>query len=434
MTDDDTAMAVARRAAQASLEQLTRNLGPTERAALAREHKAFQRARALPNADVLLLLMLFYTHANFSLRVTAWFACVGLGLHVSAESLGDRFRNCGPWLRALLLHQLAHTARVAVPLRTRLRIADGSVRCRDGATGTDRRVHILYEPGASVPTGVEVTDEHGAEGLNQGSLAAHTVVLADRNDGRYREVQTARERKVDLLARTHLQTQPLRDAAGIARNASWWTDAADRGVLDHAVAVTRGDDPPLAARLIVVPLPPEAAGRARQKVRKAATKKGKQPDPLAMHLAGYLCLLTTLAADVLSVAEACALYRIRWQVECFLKRAKSVAGLDVIRGGDALVDAQIWARLLCLCDQEARRPHEGSLRPKNTDRTGRPPALWRWLQVMRLVWVAPFAMLASLRLKLVPTKVQDQLLRERPRARGVRDVGDMFAFLTPVGA
>jgi hypothetical protein len=434
MTDEDTALRVARRTAEASLEHLTRTLGPTERAALAREHKAFQRARAIPNPDVLRLLLLFYTHANFSLRVTAWFARVGLGLQISPESLADRFRNCGPWLRALLLAQLAHTASLEVKLRTRLRIADGSVLCRPGAKGTDRRVHILYEPGASAPTGVEVTDAHGAEGLNQGPLEARTVVLADRNYGRYREIKTARERRVDLLARTHLQTQPMSDAEGVSRNPRWWTDAADRGFVDHTVQVTRGDDPPLSARLIVVPLPPEVAGRARQKVHKAATKKGKKPDALALHLAGYLCLLTTLTTDALRVEEACALYRVRWQVECFLKRAKSVAGLDVIRGGDALVDAQIWARLLSLCDQESRRPNEVRKRPRTADRTGRPPALWRWLQVMRLVWVAPLAMLANLRLKWVPIKVQDDLLRERPRARGLRDVGDTFAFLATVAA
>ena len=167
---------------------------------------------------------------------------------------------------------------------------------------------------------------------------------------------------------------------------------------------------------------------------KAAKKKGKQPDALALHLAGYLCLLTTLALDVLSVAEACALYRIRWQVECFFKRAKSVGNLDVIRGGDTLVDAQIWARLLCLCDQETRRPHEASVRITSAAKTGRPSALWRWLQVMRLVWVAPLALLASLRFQSVPAAEQDRILRERPRKRGNRDVSDAFPFLIPIAA
>ncbi len=432
MTDKDTARAVARREAEASLARLTRTIGPEERASLAHEHKAFRRARAIRDPDTLLLLLLFYTHADASLRLTSWFARAALGVTIGAESLADRFRNCGAWLKALVLAHLADTASLTVPSRSRLRIADGSVLCRPGATGTEWRVHLLYEPGASAPSGVEVTDAHGAEGLNQGPLDARTLVLGDRNYGRYREIQAAHERHVDLLARTHLQTQPLRDAVGNSRNPRWWTDAADRNEVDHAVQVTRQADPPLPARLIVAPLPQEAAGRARQKMRKAASKKGKSPDPLALHLAGYLCLLTTLTPDVLPVAEACALYRIRWQVECFFKRAKSIACLGTIRGGDTLVEAQIWARLLSLCDQETHRPPEASVRPKTAAQTGRPPALWRWLQAMRLLWIAPLTMLAALRAPHVPIRDQDNLLRERSRRRGVRDVLDAFPFLVPV--
>jgi hypothetical protein len=433
MTDNETALAVAKRAAYASLEQLTGAVGPAQRARLAHNHKAFQRARAIPNPDVLLLLLLFYTHADVSLRLTTWFALVGFGITISAESLADRFRHCGPWLKALVCAQLAATARLTVPSRTRLRIVDGTVLCRPGATGTEWRVHLVYEPGASAPRSVEVTDAHGAEGLNQGVQEEHTLVLGDRNYGRYREVQTARARHVELLARTHLQTQPMQDANGIARTPRWWTAAAEQGRLDHPVQLTRGGDPVLTARLLVVPLPPEVAGRTRQKVRKAAAKKGKSPDALALHLAGYLCLLTTLGPDGLSVQEACSLYRIRWQVELFFKRAKSLAHLDAIRGGDTLVQAQVWARLLSLCDDEARRPSEATCRPKTTARTGRPAALWRWLQVARLIWIAPFALLALLKSPSVALRDQEDRLRERPRRRGVRDVGDSFPQFAAVG-
>jgi hypothetical protein len=127
MTDKDTTMAVAKREAFAALDRLTRTVGAAARAQLAKEHKAFQRARAIPDSDTLLLLLLFYTHTDMSLRVTAWFAHVGLGLAIRDQSLGDRFRQCDAWVRALVRAQLAATSTLAVPLRTRLRIVDGSV-------------------------------------------------------------------------------------------------------------------------------------------------------------------------------------------------------------------------------------------------------------------------------------------------------------------
>ena len=427
-----TEMTTARRAAEASLERLTGNVGPTERARLAREHKAFVRARGVPNPDTLLLLILFYTHANVSLRLTAWFAHVAFGLTLGDESLRQRFQKAGAWLRALVLATLASTTRLAVPLRSRLRIVDGSVLCRPGATGTEWRVHVFFEPGSNVPSGVEVTDAHGAEGLNQGPLEPDTLVIGDRNYGRYREVKTAHERKVDLLARTHLQTQPLLDDGGQARAPRFWTDAADRGEIDHAVKLSHGDDPPLPARWLIVPLPPDVAGRARQKLRKAASKKGKAPNALALHLGGYLCLLTTMDKEKLRVREACSLYRIRWSIELFFKRAKSLAHLGKIRGEKDLVQVQIWARLLSVCGDEAQRPGEASERTVNVEGKGRPSTLWRWLQVLRLVWLAPLAWLAAVGARQHSTREQDQILRERSRRRGVRDLLADFPILLTV--
>lgn len=432
MPHDDTTVAAALAAATASLDRLSGDIHADERARLARAHKAFQRPREFRDADTLLLCLLFYVHANVSLRVTAWFARVAFRVSVTDQSLSDRFRQCGPWLRSLLTAQLAATLRRSVASRTRLRIVDGSVLCRDGATTTEYRVHVIFEPGASAPTGVEVTDARGAEGLDQGGLDARTLVLGDRNYGRYREFQTARLRRVDLLARIHLPTQRLRGLDGAMRSPESFAHEADRGAFDHPVQLTRQSDPWLPARLIVVPLPPEAAGRARQKVRAEARKRGRQADALTLHLAGYLCLITTLAAAEMSVEQACSLYRIRWQVECFLKRSKSLVQLGAIRGGDALVRVQIWARLLSHCHDEARRPAEAHEMIALGARTGRPPTMWRWLQCLRLVWMAPLSILAAIGASTEPAARQDEMLRERPRRRGRRAVLETYAFLAPV--
>ncbi len=193
MPPESSEVSAARRAAQASLGRLMVAIPASERARLAHQHKAFQRARGIGSPDQLLTLLLFYTFAKLSLRLTSWFARVAYNLTIGDQSLGERFRNCGPWLRALVTAQLAATTRLAVPLRTRLRIVDGSVLCRPGAKGTEWRVHMVFEPGASAPTSVEVTDAHGAEGLDQGVQQALTLDLGDRNYGRYKEVKAARD-------------------------------------------------------------------------------------------------------------------------------------------------------------------------------------------------------------------------------------------------
>ena len=63
-----TSLDDAKRAALQTLHRLSPSLDAPQRARLAREHGALVRARKVPDADTLLHLLLFYTHACRSLR------------------------------------------------------------------------------------------------------------------------------------------------------------------------------------------------------------------------------------------------------------------------------------------------------------------------------------------------------------------------------
>ena len=101
------------------------------------------------------------------------------------------------------------------------------------------------------------------------------------------------------------------------------------------------------ARLLVRPLPTELANRARAKLRRNASKKGRTPSQLALRLAGYFCLLTTLPLELANDEVVLELYRIRWQIELFFKRCKSLLHLNQLRALDPqLVQAYCLAKLV----------------------------------------------------------------------------------------
>ena len=117
----------------------------------------------------------------------------------------------------------------------------------------------------------------------------------------------------DLLA----AVAPLR-RAGVAK--SW-----------SAQVVVDGDTAQpsraIAGRVCALRKSAAAIKLAHRKVRKEATRKGKQAQPDTLRFAEYVIVFTTFPAATFSAAEILEWYRLRWQVELVFKRFKSLAQL-----------------------------------------------------------------------------------------------------------
>lgn len=83
----------------------------------------------------------------------------------------------------------------------------------------------------------------------------------------------------------------------------------------------------LPIRLVILPLPPEKAEIARNKVRRSGSKRQQQVDPRSEVAAGFMVLATSLPMEI-PADEICAVYRLRWQIELAFKRLKSLIGID----------------------------------------------------------------------------------------------------------
>lgn len=104
-----------------------------------------------------------------------------------------------------------------------------------------------------------------------------------------------------------------------------------------------------AARLCAVRKSASAAQLAKERLLKAARKKGKVVQPETLELAEYIFVVATPGLDHLSAAQVLELYRARWQVELGFKRLKSLfdAGSAPNRDPEA-VRSWIYAKLLAV--------------------------------------------------------------------------------------
>lgn len=114
-----------------------------------------------------------------------------------------------------------------------------------------------------------------------------------------------------------------------------------------AVQLGAGAQAPV-VRLVAFRLSAASANRARAGLREAQRKQGRTPSAAALELAGWLVLLTNVAADKLPTAAVAHLYRLRWQIELVFKQCKSVLRLNMTETleNSARVQCEIWARLI----------------------------------------------------------------------------------------
>ena len=118
---------------------------------------------------------------------------------------------------------------------------------------------------------------------------------------------------------------------------------------DLDAEVLLGNKERLPCRLIARPVPPEVAQLRRDRLRAKAKDRGDAVSPLALALCNWTVVVTNVPVSLLSVGEAMALMRLRWQIELLFKLWKSGGGLGQWRGRKpAGLLCQLYSKLIML--------------------------------------------------------------------------------------
>ena len=241
---------------------------------------------------------------------------------VCAQSLNERLHRAVGFLSAILDHLLAgrQTGPASVWAGRHLRITDGSSLSQPGSSGTDWRIHGVYDLGRGGFNHLAITDVHGAESLLHAAPVANEVQIGDRGYAKTNALLACLERsgphRRDFIVRTGWRALILRDIAGdrfdlIAHlKALPATGAPQEWTVQPEIGGTRqAAVPPI--RLIAQPLPADKVAIARAKLRQAASRKQQKLDPRTLIAAGFMVLVTSLPPSI-PTAEICAAYRLRW--------------------------------------------------------------------------------------------------------------------------
>lgn len=293
----------------------------------ARRLGALRRARGIPNANVLLRVLMVHLADGCSLKETALRARQAGWCTISSVAVFKRLQAAEQWLR-WLAEQLWHGAPAAIiHSGYRVRAVDATTVEEQGTTGTNWRVHYVINLADLQCDFFELTDVHGGETFRRIPVSRGDLLLGDRAYGTPPGIDHVVGQSGSVLVRVNPKALPLYDAHGRRIPLVTRLKALRVGAVGEwpAWVHVRGREIP--GRLIAVKLGCQAARCARSRVRRKAQRKQKRLSKAALFLAGYVFVWTTIPSDVMNSAQVLEVYRARWQIELAFKRMKSIMGL-----------------------------------------------------------------------------------------------------------
>jgi hypothetical protein len=358
---------------------------PPETAGLAREFKAFARARKIESPEQLLRVVLLFAALDYSERevaanMTLTYPAIG---KLSGQSIRERLTACLPWLQAMLLRLIHRRPLPALPIGMRLLALDASEISAPAERGT-WRLHALMDVASLQLVGLQLTDLKTGETLCNFSFRSGEVVLTDRGYSHRRGVAHVLDSGGQIITRYNPHHIPLQDAHGQSLGMAALLADCERGETRTIEGFFSAPDGRLHHVWIhVYRLSEQAAADARRRCRRAAAGGKYTPKESTLFLAEFVMILTSIQPEVLSAKTVLELYRCRWQIELLFKRYKSLLDLDQARTRAGSVLGKVWlhGKMLyaCLIERRAQRRCGPEWTRLDNERCG---SLW---QVWRLI-------------------------------------------------
>ena len=307
----------------------------------AEELGALRRCRKIPDARVLLRVLLLHLAEGCSLRETAARAKHGGLVDVSDVTIMDRLRGSGEWFRwmnaALMSQWVVRQPANVFDGPWNVRVVDGTAVKEPGPTGSCWRIHYAVGLPSLRCSELYLTDSTGAgtaESFCRFEVRPGDLFVGDRAYGVAPSIAHVAKGGGHTITRFGWSNLPL------------WVGPEEKFDLFahlrtlHGTAV--GDWPALvkhgenwvSGRVCAVKRSRQATAEAQCKARRRAQKHGVQIVPETLEAAGYVFVFTTVSAQLLSPTKVLEFYRGRWQVELVFKRLKSILGLGHLRKTD----------------------------------------------------------------------------------------------------
>ena len=308
------------------------SLFPSNWQELAMETGASKRLRGVPSVEALMRTLLLHLVRGYSLQETVVRAKAAGVAELSAVALFKRLRQAEAWFHELCCALLPTTG-ILLPEQSthlRVRLVDSTTVKEPGKTGSLWRLHYSFQlpefccdhfvlsPSEGVGTG---------DSFSQFPLAGGEHLIGDRGYSYVSGVEHIATRGGFVLVRLNPLSLPLFTPKGqrlpLLRRVATLRTA---GQVGEWPAVVQGDKRLVRGRFCAVRKSEEAIKLAEKRLKRKASKKGREIQPETWEYAKYIMVFSTFSPQWFSTAEILQWYRVRWQVEVCQSQPVKMAG------------------------------------------------------------------------------------------------------------
>jgi hypothetical protein len=286
--------------------------------------KAIIRKREIKTPyDLIKAVLLYVTGGYTLLEMSVILESLGIG-KVSDTAFMNKFANSAEWLSKITMSIVPKPIiEYAVPLYLlgrKIIGIDASDVTTKGKVKETYTLHYAINILKLCAESFKITSEKVGEKLQNFNLSKEMVVLADRAYGTLSSLQHCLKQEADFIVRLKYNAFTLYNEAGKKIDLlKEINDVGETAAKDITVFAKFSELGLKKLRICLIRIPNDEYNRV-ERARKASNDETSYEARLLRH---YVVLITSLPI-VVSADSIITLYRLRWQIELYFKRLKSI--------------------------------------------------------------------------------------------------------------
>lgn len=294
------------------------------------KYGAIIRARGVSCPADLMMLSMFHLHNGCTLMEISEVARITNLGRMSDVAFMNRFEKCGNWFKAinsklapqaLINYQKPEWMEDLVPIGL-----DATDVMEKGRSGRTYRLHYALNIFNMNSVGHSITNVYVGESLVNFRLQPEHLVIGDRAYSTIRGIEHCENSGAKYVLRLRKNSFTVRDESGKAIDIVGAISEAgeDRPISMRAYA-TKSSGAKVPVRICAKKKDTEAITKTWKKMKQRESEKQITILEETKVFNEYIVVVTNLE-DRISAEEVLEAYRLRWQVEIYFKRLKSILG------------------------------------------------------------------------------------------------------------